>query len=71
MMLQLEALPLRSGIRQEYTLMICKLAPLHGRQGETKEKGRSLQIGRWQDGILKKQGDLQGLSWAATRQVDL
>lgn len=31
-----------------HQLLACKLALIHGGQGETKENGRSLQIGRWQ-----------------------
>ena len=29
-------------------VLLCKLAPLQGWQGETEERGRPLQIGRWQ-----------------------
>lgn len=29
-------------------MLVCKLAPVHPGQGEMKERGRSLQIGRWQ-----------------------
>lgn len=29
-------------------LLVCKMASIHGGQGESENRGRSLQVGRWQ-----------------------
>ena len=42
-------------------VLVCKLAPIHGRPGETEERGRLLQIGRWQV-LIKKITYIPGLS---------
>ena len=51
--------------KQRNKLLVCKLAPIHRGQGETKERGRH---SRWAGGRCNKQGNLHGLCWWLPRE---